>query len=241
VIVFRNPNKPTQAYVKRLVALPGEAVHLEGGDVFVAGEIQAKGYQTQRGLRIPVYDHDYRPPADDPDWQPRWIVEPPAQGWQSTGGSFRYTPAGEGGSGATEWVRYRHWIRSGGFHATSVPLARWPESMNRPQSGFGPLRYDADIQTLVCRGALTAELRDQLLRAVDDDESRRAIERLYEASHIAPISDSYGYNWGREGQGRYEVRDLMLSAQIRLHDGPGEFALAMTDGTEDFRCVFDIR
>src|SRR5258708_7450880 len=40
VIVFRNPNKPTQAYVKRLIGLPGEAVRIEGGDVFVSGQIQ---------------------------------------------------------------------------------------------------------------------------------------------------------------------------------------------------------
>jgi signal peptidase I len=240
VIVFRNPNKPTQAYVKRLVALPGEAVHIQDGDVYISGEIQAKSYQTQRGLRIPVYDHDFRPPADDPEWQPRWIAESPAPGWQPSGGGFRYAPPREGAGTEIEWVHYRHWIRHGGFHATSVPLARWPESMDPPRSGFGPLRYDGDVRTLVCRGALSAELRDQLLRAVDDDDSRRAIERLYEASHIAPISDTYGYNWGREGQGRYEVRDLMLSAQVRLHDGQGEFALGITDGTEDFRCVFDI-
>ena len=28
-------------------------------------EIQAKDYATQRGLRIPVYDHDFRPPGQN--------------------------------------------------------------------------------------------------------------------------------------------------------------------------------
>ena len=61
VVVFRNPNKLTQAYVKRLIALPGETVQIIDGDVYIGGEIQAKNYATQRGIRIPVYDHDFRP------------------------------------------------------------------------------------------------------------------------------------------------------------------------------------
>ena len=261
VIVFRNPNKPTQAYVKRLVALPGESVRIEGGDVFIAGQIQTKNYATQRGLRIPVYDHDFQPAAAESDWQPRWVVDHPVVdhpggGWQTAGNAFRFSPRKNADrDGQVEWVHYRHWIRQGGFHATSVPFAGWPESVGqgsvgqgsmgqgsieRPPLGFGALKYDDDDKMLVCRGALSAELRDQLLASVDDAESRRSIERLYEASHIAPIADTYGYNWGREGQGRYEVRDLMLSAQVRLHEGPGEFVLAITDGTEEFQCVFDL-
>src|SRR5262245_49704079 len=37
VVVFRNPNKPTQAYVKRMIALPGESVQIVDGDVYVSG------------------------------------------------------------------------------------------------------------------------------------------------------------------------------------------------------------
>jgi hypothetical protein len=32
----------------------------------------------------------------------------------------------------------------------------------------------------------------------------------------------------------------MLSAMVRLHDGPGEFRLAIGDGREEFECVFDL-
>ncbi|MBI3862915.1 MAG: signal peptidase I [Planctomycetia bacterium] len=238
VIVFQNPNKLRQAYVKRVVGLPGESVEVKGGDVYVSGKIQAKTYATQCGVRIPVYDHDLRPPDDDDEWRPRWIIDRPAGGWRAEGGAFHFTP-GKPSSDQWEWVHYRNWIRRGGFHATSVPLTHWPESLDRLQGGFKPLRYDAESQTLVCRGAMPASLRDQILAGVDDVESQSAIERLYEASHIAPIVDIYGYNGGRDGEGHHEVRDLMIALRARWGEGNGEFALAMTDGTHEFRCVFD--
>lgn len=240
VVVFRNPNKPTQAYVKRLIALPGESVQIVDGDIYISGEIQAKSYATQCGIRIPVYDHDFRPSNDEPDWQPRWVVENPEHGWKEREGTFRFSQTSEARGAEPEWVAYRHWVRRGGTHATSIPLARWPDSLDRPQAGLGPVRYDENDQTLVCRGALPLELRDQLLGGQPGPEFRQAVLRLYEASHISPITDVYGYNRGREGQGRHEVRDLMLSANVRLHDGEGEFVLAITDGSEEFECVFDV-
>jgi len=266
VIVFSNPNKPTQAYVKRLVALPGESVHIEGGDVYVGGKILTKDYATQRGMRIPVFDNDFQPAAGTRHWQPRWVIEKPvvekpgadkpesnapaadqpaaAQregGWQSQEHAFHFAPHQKGGrDDKVEWVSYRHWIGQGGFHATSVPLAEWPESIGRPPLRFGALTYDRDAKLLKCEGALSAKHRSQLLAAFEDDESRLAIKRLYHYSHI-PITDTYGYNWGRDGQGQHEVRDLMLSAQVRLHDGPGEFVLAITDGAAEFQCVFDVQ
>ena len=239
VVVFRNPNKPTQAYVKRLIALPGETLQIVDGDIYIGGDIQAKSYTTQRGIRIPVYDHDFRPGGDDPDWRPRWLVE--GGGWKESGGGFRYSATDKSSKGSgIAWVNYRHWVRGGRGQASSVPLPHWPEALERPKEGFGPLRYDEDERLLVCHGTLTSELRDELLAGCDETEFRRAIERLYEDSHVAPITDVYGYDRGREGQGRHEVRDLMLSATVRLHEGAGEFVLAMNDGAEEVRCVFDI-
>ncbi|HLZ10503.1 MAG TPA: signal peptidase I, partial [Chloroflexota bacterium] len=84
VVVFRNPNKPTQAYVKRMIALPGESVQIRDGDIYVGGEIQVKSYATQCGIRIPVYDHDFRPDGDDRQWQPRWMIDESENGWSET-------------------------------------------------------------------------------------------------------------------------------------------------------------
>lgn len=265
VVVFRNPSRPTQAYVKRLGALPGETGQIIRGDLYVEGKIQTKDLAIQRGMRLPVFDHHYRPPENDPDWQPRWVIEE-SKGdkakvaWQSHGAAFTFdglqSPAAAEGdalplsqqtevttSTTTEapfaWVRYRHWVRSGGNHATSVHLAAWPASLSIDQTSLEQLRYDLDTQTLVCRGAMLRDVRERLLAAVTDDESRRAVEQLYTASHVAPITDTYGYNRARGTNGEYEVRDLMVSLQLSISGGKGEFALGLTDGTQDFECRFD--
>ncbi|MCA9064805.1 MAG: signal peptidase I, partial [Planctomycetaceae bacterium] len=80
VIVFRNPSDPRQAYVKRLVGLPGETLDLVQGDVYVNGELQRKPFSVQQAIRILVSDFNYQPSNDDPDWQPRWVA-PGWSGW----------------------------------------------------------------------------------------------------------------------------------------------------------------
>jgi hypothetical protein len=137
-------------------------------------------------------------------------------------------------------VKYRHWLRHGGSYTTRTSLARWPESIELPPTGIGPLKYDAEARDLVCRGALSLEIRNRLLDGSRDPDFRQAVERLYETSHAAPISDSYGYNRGQDGLGQHDVRDLMLSASVLLHDDSGEFVLGITDGDEDFECRFDV-
>lgn len=270
VVVFRNPSRPTQAYVKRIAALPGETVQIIRGDVYVAGKIQMKSLDTQRGVRIAVDDLRYHPPDDDPEWQPRWLIDvrPPqpvhtgvAPSWERQKDVFVF----DGIEGANEesseaiplsqqtahavsaadelplaWVRYRHWIRRGGNHATSVTLAEWPETLAL-QSGDPLLQYDGSTQTLVCRGAMPRVQRDRLLAEISDEESRHAIAQLYEASHVAPITDVYGYNRARGMNGEHEVRDLLVCFELEINEGKGEFAIGLTDGTDDFECRIDLQ
>lgn len=240
VVVFRNPNKPAQAYVKRVAALPGERLEIRDGDLFVDGRIQAKDYSTQRGMRIPVYDHDCRPSASDPEWQPRLVIERPDGGWTADRGTFHFaganTPVSEN---AIEWVHYRHWVRDGGWHKTSVALSRWPDTMPRPVSGAGSLEFDAHAGQLICTGAMPEALQSELLRGAGDSEFRNAVARLYEASHIAAIGDTYGYNRGQGGGGDNDVRDLMISLHAELGKATGLFVVELTDGAEVLRCEFD--
>jgi hypothetical protein len=102
------------------------------------------------------------------------------------------------------------------------------------------MTYDPETRNLVCRGALSLEIRNRLLDGARDPDFRQAVDRLYEASHAAPMSDSYGYNRGQEGLGQHDVRDVMLSANVLLHEDAGEFILGITDGDEDFECRFDV-
>jgi signal peptidase I len=61
VIVFKNPPEPTINYIKRLVGLPGEKVHIIDGDVYIDGQISRKPPKVQNELWMPVYDNDYQP------------------------------------------------------------------------------------------------------------------------------------------------------------------------------------
>jgi hypothetical protein len=58
-------------------------------------------------------------------------------------------------------------------------------------------------------------------------------------SNATHRSGEYGYNRLAEGNAPVPVRDLMLSAEVTLGRGSGEFAVEMTDGRQVFACVFD--
>lgn len=244
IAVFRNPSRPTQVYVKRMVGLPGEKVQIVQGDVYISGQIQTKSLTTQRSMRIPVYDHDFRPTEQEADWQPRWVPEPGGRPWVPKESGFLFNGTSGPGETATNsaeaTVRYRHWIREGGAHATSVRLSRWPASVDVLPADSGPLRYDEVNQTLVCRGCLPRDLLDRLLSQSGEAEFVEAIDRLYAASHIAPITDVYGYNRSPDKSGQNEVRDLMIALQLSIEAGQGQFTLGISDGTEEFACLFDI-
>jgi signal peptidase I len=63
VVVFRNPHNPLEAYVKRVVGLPGEQIQIIDGDLYADGSLCRKSWDEQCQLRIPVHVHRYRPVA----------------------------------------------------------------------------------------------------------------------------------------------------------------------------------
>jgi len=242
VVVFRNPGLPTEAYVKRLVGLPGETIEIREGDIYADGTIQVKDLETQREMRIPVYNHEFAPPSRE-GWQSRWVPDP---GWKADFSSYRFAlpaSAGEAAAGSSRspsWLTYRHWIRAGGNHVTRISLPDWPDDVDLGSLGATPLRYDAEEGMLVCRGALGESLRDTLRQQSRNQAFQQALERLYVASHVAPITDAYAYNRpGSGGGGTEELRDFALELQLEYHGGKGRFLLQITDGRKAFTCVFD--
>lgn len=79
-VVFRNPNDAGQAYIKRVVGLPGERVALDGGDVFINGRIARKSFDQLRAVQLPVYDHDRARRRSD--GSPRFAPESSPCGWK---------------------------------------------------------------------------------------------------------------------------------------------------------------
>lgn len=250
IVVFRNPAKPTEAYVKRVAGLPGERIQLHEGDVLIDGQLERKTFEQQRAMRILVHDHDHRPQRD-PGFQAHW--QPLAQeavdtsdnartiGWRAEANGFVLREGHERRPDREpfHWVEYRHWIRAGGLHETSVPLTKWPEEV--PPSSVPPagLRFDPQAGTLTCTGALSRETAQKIVGLTNDAALRDAIGELYEASHVAPLVDDYGYNPNEGGVVPNPVRDVMLSARVRLEGGAGEFSIQLTDGSQSFTVLFD--
>jgi signal peptidase I len=112
VAVFHYPGEPSQAYVKRVVGLPGESIRIASGDVFVDGEIVRKSRAEQRAMRILVHDSRFEPRdrGRSPWWVFRsgWTFRSPETGWTRGEEGFLHKsePAAQPGG---DWILYRNW------------------------------------------------------------------------------------------------------------------------------------
>ena len=250
VVVFRNPARPTEAYVKRVVGLPGERIQIVGGDVIVDGQIARKTYEEQVATRILVHDDDYRAVHDE-GYQPHWqVADSEIVGTERTGSlswiadrssfNLRGGDVRRPDKDPIAWVEYHHWIRSGGQHDTTVSLAHWPENVDGASVPPSGLRFNQKKGEFSVTGALSEEVKRRLLELTDDKPFRNAVLDLYEASHIVAVTDDYGYNPSDEAGTPNPVRDLLVSAHISLQGGSGEFVVEMTNGATIFAVVFDV-
>lgn len=111
VAVFHFPGDPTQAYVKRVVGLPGESIQIVGGDIVVDGRIARKSLDEQRAMRIPVYDNRFVPldSARYPRFVFRrgWKEHGLPSGWRASGTRFLHEADGSE-RGPMDWVEYLH-------------------------------------------------------------------------------------------------------------------------------------
>lgn len=234
VVVFQNPDDPAQPYVKRVVGLPGETIRLHDGNVYANGQLQRKPLSAQRGVRIPVDDHDYEPDANSADWQPRWKPLRDETRWLRNGRDFRFE-YDRGAPVSLDWVSYRNWVREGGAHRSEVSLPRGPVRL--PPTAKGVVRVDPLQRKLVAEGAMPAAMRDEILKLNGDPQLETAVRQLYEQSHIAPITDHYGYNRTDAAPREFAVHDLMVSCDIDLSP-ESTFVLALSDDQRTFVCEF---
>lgn len=103
VIVFREPMRGKENFIKRLVGLPGETVEIVGGEVFINGQVAHKPPDVERAMLQLVYDNDYYPVnagqvrANGRIWTSPWV--PARDGrfaghWFTGGPVLRFTPTG---------------------------------------------------------------------------------------------------------------------------------------------------
>lgn len=236
VVVFRNPDDPAQPYVKRIVGLPGETIRLHEGNVYANGHLQRKPLAAQRGVRIPVDDHDFEPDSDSPDWQPRWKPVQADSAWSSRRGEFSFAH-NAAAPVSLDWVAYRNWVREGqtGTHSVSIPPKAG--ALQLPASAANRVAFDRGKGRLVAEGSFPASLRDEILALNPAAEAARTIQELYERSHVAPITDHYGYNRGDSAPREYPVHDLMVSCDLDLLPG-ATFVLELSDDQRTFVCEF---
>jgi signal peptidase I len=239
VVVFRNPDRSVQAYVKRVVGLPGETVEVIDGDVWIDGKRIRKNLQEQRAVRIPVFDQQFAPQSGD-GWQPRWVPEENG-GWTLADGGFDIAQgSGAGSHSAQHWVAYRHWVREGGQHRTAVKIPPEIAAIDFSFPALYPLRYDAQRQELSHVGVLSDADRQRILPTFSEPAFGRLVNRLAEESHLSPIIDDYGYNRRRDTRRPVAVRDLMVAFTLSLKGGNGRFFTELTDGHRRFRFTLDV-
>lgn len=147
-VVFQDPEEPDQAYVKRAVGLPGEAVQIVGGDVTIDGRIARKTLAEQKAMRILVYDHDFAP--EEAVRYPRWTVrrEGPGvdieSGWEPHGSGFVHEPVAAGAA-PIDWLEYRHWDPDRGGYGPVRDFAAYNGADVPAEHRVGDLMLEAQV------------------------------------------------------------------------------------------------
>ncbi len=148
VAVFHYPGEPSQAYVKRVVGLPGETVRIERGDVLIDEKIARKTLREQRAMRILVFDNTFQP--RDSDRFPRWTFRRgrPEQhlesGWRGEGPRFVHSPVGPPAE-RIDWVEYRHWDPERGRYAPVHDFIGYNGTDVRAENSVSDLAVEARV------------------------------------------------------------------------------------------------
>ena len=240
-VVFRNPASPGEAFVKRVVGLPGEELRISDGDVYVNGQIARKELATQRDIRILVFDVSHVPDSDE--WELPWQLD---GNWEVAEGQLECSD--QSGSSASSTLALRHWRWFGGEHTVEVPLSKehaypdWMDFLERfhriPISWTSRLEFDEESGLLRCRGVMPTDMQRDLMNSATDEQFRRAIYRLAALSHVAPVTDNYGYN-SAVNSAEYSVQDLMLDIAIRLREGTPVVVIDVPVAEQLWHVMFD--
>ncbi|WP_437185796.1 signal peptidase I [Planctomicrobium sp. SH668] len=233
VVVFRNPGDSTQAYVKRVVGLPDESIEISQGDIYIDGKLARKPFHVQNAIKIPISEYAAHIPSNDPDSRATWVLLNENSPWNLEADSLTYTAPVEPGVQNISWVGYRHWVRSGGSHVTSVPLEKWPGHLHPLDVASEPLVYRG--KQLQTTGTFSDLERRKWISRSDDPQFQQAFQNLWEQSHLAPIVDEYGYN--SINLSSQPVDEFFCSMTLSDVRGNGRFEIELSNGVNVFTVI----
>jgi len=238
VVVFRNPqHRNKEAYVKRLVGLPGERIQLQRGDLLVNGEVQRKAYEIQKSMRILVHDQGLPAEAKELPWEPRWH---PDGAWRQEEQGFSLDEKRTSEEVERPWsvLQYKHWVRAGGNYITTQSLEKLPDGVTLPAGNWFPVEYKPELKELMCRGVMSEETLSRLTGLSPQADYQTALRSLRDASHLSPVGDLCAYN-SPNAAGTYFVPDLMVCCHVEYRGGEGGLRLVIDSGRGEYSAEFD--
>jgi Signal peptidase, peptidase S26 len=213
VIVFKFPQDAKTNYIKRCVALCGEEVRLEQGDVKVRPlgsddrfQIVRKSPEKQRQLQILVHSNDH--PATEllgAGWPEAWApVEEGA--WKAVTGKRSFEiKADAGDDQAYRWLRYTHYLPTP--IDWSRALAGKKPATPKPQHIKDFYAYNARIMA----------------------QDSRAARRESNLAHLS-VHDEWP-QW---------VGDLTLNCQLETLSKTGEVVFELIEGARAYRATINL-
>jgi signal peptidase I len=163
VAVFHFPEEPSQAYVKRVIGLPGESIRIDGGDIYINGRIARKSMAEIRAMRIPVHDSRFQPKDANrfPRWAFRagWGFDRRPSGWAQYDGHFIHAAASGKGRPIDDWLIYRHWEPSRGRYGPIQDFYGYNGSDLQSDNRIGDLGFEARLEVSESVESLAIRLR----------------------------------------------------------------------------------
>ena len=178
------PGEPSQAYVKRVVGLPGESIRIVDGDIFVDGQIVRKSLPEIRAMRILVHDSRFQPRDAEPVSALAVSIAAARSGSPRAAGSRAGRPvrpqplSRRRARPADDWLVYQHWDPARGRYGPVRDFYAYNGGDLRADNEVEDLGMEARLCGRATRSsAISVALRSGSDQFVVTDSGRRSGDR----------------------------------------------------------------
>lgn len=205
VVALRDPSGGKTA-VKRVVGLPGEAIALRGGDVYVDGQVARKSLAEQWSMAVLVHDDAYLPPAGSPFFH-RWRPQRQDAWRRQRDGGWLHAHGER--ADKIDWLVYRH-VR----HAPGDPrrAVAGPIDDTLPFNQPLPVFDARSVGDLLLECHVTAGAEQALWLAIDAHDGRY-IAQLDLRSGSATLTRGQRVLTSQSSRRGQQVVDALRSAE----------------------------